>query len=271
METVAQGAERVPLADGAHLAYTRHPAPRPGAPRLVLAHSLALDRSIWDEVVAALQGEAEILAYDCRGHGRSDRRAAAFTAESFARDLAELLDHVGWQAATVAGCSMGGCIALAFAALFPARAAALGLIDTTAWYGPEAAAQFRQRAEAARAKGMAGMIDFQLTRWFSDAFRGARPEVLRRLAAVYVANDFDCYAASCALLGDVDVRAHLPALRMPVAVVVGEEDYATPVAMARQLHAAIPHSTLTVLPQARHLTPVERPDAVADMLRGLLH
>jgi 3-oxoadipate enol-lactonase len=270
MQAVAQHDQRVTLSDAAHLAYTRHAAPRANAPRLVLIHSLALDRTIWDDVVAAIRNEAEILTYDCRGHGRSDRRAATYTAESFARDLAELLDHVGWPKVTIGGCSMGGCVALAFAGLFPERAAALGLIDTTAWYGPDAAQQFRQRAEAARAKGMAGMIDFQLTRWFSDAFRSGHPDVLGRLSAIYVANDFDCYAASCALLGDVDVRAYLPALRIPVSIVVGEEDYATPVEMAAQLHEAIPHSILTVLPKARHLTPVERPDAVAAMFQGLL-
>jgi len=270
MPTVAQHDRSVTLSDGTRIAYTRHPAPRPGAPRLALIHSLALDRSIWDDVVARLRSEAEVLTYDCRGHGRSDRRATTFTAESFARDLAGLLDHLGWDTVTLGGCSMGGCVALAFAGLYPTRAAALGLIDTTAWYGPDAASQFRQRAEAARAKGMAGMIDFQLTRWFSDAFRAARPDVLQGLSAIYVANDFDCYAASCALLGDVDVRAHLPMLRMPVAIVVGEEDYATPVDMARQIHAAIPHSTLTILPRARHLTPVECPDGIAEVLRGLL-
>jgi 3-oxoadipate enol-lactonase len=270
MQTVAQHDQSCILSDGVRLAYTRHPAPRPGAQRVVLIHSLALDRTIWDDVVAALRGEAEILTYDCRGHGRSDRRATTFTAESFARDLAELLDHVGWPQVTIAGCSMGGCVALAFAGLFPDRVAALGLIDTTSWYGPDAAQQFRQRAEAARAKGMAGMIDFQLTRWFSDDFRAARPDILERLSTIYVANDFDCYAASCALLGDVDVRIHLPVLRVPVSIVVGEEDYATPVEMARRLHEAIPQSTLTVLPKARHLTPVERPDAIAGMLRGLL-
>ena len=270
MQTATQHDQSFVLSDGARLAYTRHPAPRPGAPRLALIHSLALDRSVWNEVVDALRGDAEILTYDCRGHGRSDRRAGTFTAESFARNLAELLDHVAWQTATIGGCSMGGTVALAFAGLYPARAATLGLIDTTAWYGPDAAAQFRQRAEAARAKGMQGMIDFQLTRWFSDAFRAARPDVLQRLSAVYAANDFDCYAASCALLGDVDVRAPLPTLRMPVGIVVGEEDYATPVEMARQLHEAIPQSTLTVLPKARHLTPVERPDAIAELFRGLL-
>src|ERR671911_1510882 len=101
---------------------------------------------------------------------------------------------------------------------------------------------------------MQGLVEFQASRWFSDDFRATRPEVLQRATAVFLANDFDCYAASCALLGDVDVRSHLPALRMPVTIVVGEEDYATPVDMARQLHAAIPHSSLTILPRARHLT-----------------
>lgn len=270
MRTVAQHDRSVALSDGARLAYTLYPAPRPGAPRLVLIHSLALDRSIWHGVVAALGDDAEILTYDCRGHGRSERRAGAFTAESFARDLAELLDHLGWPQAAIGGCSMGGSVAIAFAGLFPARVTALALIDTTAWYGPDAAAQFRERADAARAKGMAGMIEFQLTRWFSEEFRARRPEVLHQLSALYVANDLDCYAASCALLGDVDVRAYLPAFRMPVAIVVGEDDYATPIDMARQLHEAVPHSSLTVLPKARHLTPLERPDAIAEKLRGLL-
>jgi 3-oxoadipate enol-lactonase len=270
MQTIAQSDGRFALSDGSLLAYTLHPAPRAGAPRLVLIHSLALDRSVWDGVVQCVAPDAEILAYDCRGHGRSDRRASAFTAELFARDLAELLDHIGWQSAAIAGCSMGGCVALAFAGLYPARAAALGLIDTTAWYGPDAPAKFRERAEAARAKGMQGLIDFQVTRWFSDAFRAAHPEVLQRTTTIYVANDFECYAASCALLGDVDVRAHLSGLRMPVAIVVGEEDYATPVEMARQLHEAIPGSTLDVLPRARHLTPIEHADAIAEMLRNLL-
>jgi 3-oxoadipate enol-lactonase len=57
---------------------------------------------------------------------------------------------------------------------------------------------------------------------------------------------------------------------MPVTIVVGEEDYATPVAMAKYLHEQIPQSTLTVLPQARHLTPIEHPDRIAAELRALL-
>ena len=270
METVAQHHQSCLLSDGVRLAYVQHPAPHRGAPRLVLIHSLALDHTVWDSVVTALRREAEILTYDCRGHGRSDHRPGTYTAESFARDLAELLDHVGWPGTAIAGCSMGGCVALAFAGLFPQRATALGLIDTTAWYGADAPLKFRERAEAAREKGMAGLIDFQVTRWFSDAFRAAHPEIVSRTSAIFVGNDFDCYAASCALLGDADARSYLPTLAIPAAVVVGEEDYATPVDMARHLHESIAGSTLTVLPKARHLTPIERPDAIVDTLRTLL-
>src|SRR5690349_9682778 len=99
------------LSDGATLAYTLSAAPAPGAPKLALIHSLALDRSIWDGVVARLETEADILTYDCRGHGLSDRRAGLYTADLFARDLSELLEHIGWSEATIAGCSMGGCVA----------------------------------------------------------------------------------------------------------------------------------------------------------------
>ena len=256
--------------DGSVIAFTPPVAPKAGAPRLVLIHSLALDRSVWDGVAVRLENDAAILTYDCRGHGRSARRAGTFTAELFARDLAELLDHVGWPSATVAGCSMGGCVALAFAGLYPARATRLGLIDTTASYTPQAAAQFRERVAAAGTKGMAGLVDFQVTRWFSDEFRASQPELVNRATDVFLANDFECYAASCALLADADLRPYLASFSMPVAIVVGEEDHATPVAMARHLHEAIPQSTLTILPRARHLTPIERPELIASELLALL-
>jgi 3-oxoadipate enol-lactonase len=270
MSAVEGREERVVTADGTALAVARWPAPGPGAPRLVLVHSLALDRHVWDGVVERLRPTAEILAYDCRGHGRSDRRAGPFTAELFAHDLAEVLDHAGWESAAVSGCSMGGCVALAFAGSSPARVARLGLIDTTAWYGEGAAGRFAERAGEARARGLAGLADFQITRWFSDGYRASRPPAMERTLATFLANDLECYASTCALLGSVDLRTVLPGLRMPAAIIVGEEDYATPVAMSRALHAALPQSTLTVLPRARHLTPVENPDEIARELTALL-
>lgn len=256
--------------DGCAIAYTLRPALHPAAQRVALIHSLALDASIWNGVETRLAEHAEVLTFDCRGHGQSGRPAMPFTVELFARDLAELFDHVGWQRAAVAGCSMGGCVAQAFAGLFPARVSALGLIDTTAWYGADAPAQWRERAANARAKGLAGLLGFQVTRWFSDQFRAAHPDRVSAMTQIFLHNHLDCYAATCVMLGDADLRPYLASLRVPVAVIVGEEDYATPIAMARQLHEAIPDSTLTVLPKARHLTPMECPEEIAAQLVALL-
>jgi 3-oxoadipate enol-lactonase len=264
------GSGTLKTSDGCMIGFRVHPAPGPRAPRMVLVHSLALDRSIWDGVVTAMKGQAEILTYDCRGHGRSERRAGPYTAELFARDLAELLDHVGWPAASIAGCSMGGCVAQAFAAAHPTRVVGLGLIDTTAWYGPKAPEQWHERAEAARQKGFQSLLDFQLTRWFGDAFRKLDTEAAKSLADLFLKNDVECYAATCEMLGQADLRSSLASITAPTVVIVGEEDAATPVDMSRALHKAIKGSTLSIVPSARHLTPVEKPKEVAALLAQLL-
>jgi 3-oxoadipate enol-lactonase len=235
--------------------------------RAVLVHSLAMDQAFWRPVAERL--DAAVLLYDCRGHGKSERGGMPYSIEQFADDLAALTEAVGWRSALVAGASMGGCVALAFAAKYAARTAALGLVDTTAWYGPEAPRQWQERALKALDGGLGALVDFQLTRWFSERFREKHPDVVSRCVATFLANDVQAYAATCRMLGSADLRRSLAAIRVPTAVLVGEEDYATPLPMAQALHEGIAGSTLSVLKGARHLTPLERPDEVAAELRRL--
>ena len=60
--------------------------------------------------------------------------------------------------------------------------------------------------------------------------------MVKRCIDVFLRNDIAAYAETCRMLGRADLRSALPRLKMPTAVVVGEEDYATPVAMAEALH-----------------------------------
>ncbi|MGD1066631.1 MAG: alpha/beta hydrolase [Vulcanimicrobiaceae bacterium] len=237
----------------------------------MLIHSLALTSAVWDGVAELLnEGDTSVLTYDCRGHGASDTDIGPLTLADFATDLAGLLDAVGWSDAHVAGCSMGGSIALQFALAHPRRTRTLALIDTTAWYGSDAVRSWDERAARALADGLASLVDFQLARWFSDAYRAAHPEIARRFAGLFVANDVDAYAQTCRMLGRFDLREELRTLRVPTAVLVGEEDFATPLPMARDLHERIAGSTLEVLSPGRHLTPIECHKRVAALL-GALH
>lgn len=269
MNTTLPDLQHARARDGTGIAYRLDGDAR-SERRIVLVHSLAMDHRFWSPVAALLADDFHVLTYDCRGHGASGKAPGPYSVELFARDLADLLDHVGWSQAVVAGASMGGSVALAFASLFASRVAALGLIDTTAWYGADAAGKWAERAAKAEAEGLGALVAFQKTRWFADAFREEHPGLVDACVQTFVANDVACFAATCAMLGSFDLRAALPSLRMPVAIVVGSEDYATPPAMAEVLHAGIPAASFTLLEGARHLTPLERTDAIVDVLRALV-
>ena len=90
------------------------------------------------------------------------------------------------------------------------------------------------------------------------------------MTKIFLANDVECYAATCIMLGDADLRQYSPSLQMPVAVIVGEEDYATPVAMSRHLHKAIRGSTLTILSRRAPLDSGRVPGQIAAQLLALL-
>jgi 3-oxoadipate enol-lactonase len=237
--------------------------------RLVLVHSLAMVAEFWEATAIELGSDFEILAIDCRGHGASDKPQGPYSVELFANDLAAVLDHADWHMATVGGASMGGCVALTFAALYPDRTDGLALIDTTAWYGETAIADWEDRGQKAVTGGMASMTDFQKTRWFSDDFRAGNDAIVEQAIKVFVANDPAAYLETCRMLGRCNQSTALGNIIVPCEIIVGEEDYATPVAMAEVMHRAIPGSNLTVLPKARHFTPLETPDVIARILASM--
>src|SRR5680860_14582 len=157
------------VSDGTRIQYQIWGDERPeksGGKRIALVHSLAMDADFWSGVAELLLPEYEVLALDCRGHGRSERAVGPYTVEQFADDLADVLDHAGWEKCLIGGASMGGCVALAFTARHPQRVAGLALIDTTAFYGHQAKGVWEERARKALDDGMSELVDFQKTRWF---------------------------------------------------------------------------------------------------------
>ena len=258
---------QITLRDGGTLAY-RQWGDAAGTP-VLLFHSLAMTGEFWAPVAERLVDAGyRVVAPDCRGHGRSSLKAQ-MTVELAASDGAELLEQLGISAANVAGASMGGSIALAFAAHHPAKTLALGLVDTTAWYGENAPQNWEERAQKAKSEGFQPMVGFQTSRWFTDAFREANPDVVEAAVAAFVANDVEGYGAACRMLGACDMRPLLGTIAVPTTVLVGEEDYATPPAMAELMANAIDGAELHVLPKLRHLTPLEKPGLIAERLRAV--
>lgn len=252
--------------DGTRLAWRLWDGPET-LPKIALVHSLALHGGMWQGVADQLAGRARLLALDCRGHGASGRAPGPYATELFADDLAAVMDAVGWDRAVIVGCSMGGCVAQHFAVRHAARSAGLMLFDTTAWYGPDAPAAWADRAAKARAGGMRALAGFQAARWFTAAFD---PAILGTWLDAFAENDIACYEATCAMLGAADLRPLLPRITAPTSIMVGAEDEATPPAMAQAIAHHIPGAQVTILQGAKHLLPIERPEAAASAIAALL-
>jgi 3-oxoadipate enol-lactonase len=252
--------------DGINLSYE---VTGDGPRTIVFAHSLGMDRTIWDAQVRHFKNRYRVLTFDGRGHGASDKPPAPYSVERFGEDLYGVLKAAGVERAVLVGLSMGGMASQACAIAHPEVVEALVLADTTCHY-PGAQADWEARANAAEEKGLLSLVDFQMQRWLSDRTRAEQQDLLDHLKQVFLANDVAGYGAACRALGAMDLRGRVESIRCPTLIIVGEEDYATPPAMAEDLKQRIQGSEMVMLPGVRHLSAVEAPDAVNQHIERFL-
>lgn len=287
---------------------TLRPA-RSGQARATLfcSHALGLDHSMWDALLAPansgnladgtegherndaphahpvcdLGRDHDVVCADTRGHGRSERPEGPCTLADLADDAARLIDelqaagHIDLQAAPLVwvGLSMGGLVGQEFALrhghrLGP-RLAGLVLANTTAAYPPASRQALSNRLDQVRRGGLAAVTDATLTRFFTDGFRQAHPQVVARTRRRLEATDPAGYLACGAAVGEADTTSRLAQIRVPTLVIAGEADVSTPPALAQALAAGLPQAQLLSLPTA-HLSMVEAPRACAQALHDAL-
>jgi 3-oxoadipate enol-lactonase len=230
----------------------------PGAPAVLLIHSLGTTLHIWDAQAHMLAGAYRVVRYDLRGHGLTETTAAPYTIPGLAADAFALLDALGITQAHVAGVSIGGLIAQAMAAASPERVASLVLCDTALSVRP--VPTWEERVATVRAQGLATIADGVLARWVTQGFQGS--PTAAGLRTMLLRTDPEGYCGAGLAIA-VDDRTEATArLRMPTLVLMGEHDIATPPAAAEAIRATIPGARLMTIADAAHIPTVEQPAAV---------
>ncbi len=239
-------------------------------PWVVMSHSLACDRSMWDEQAQLLKSRYRVLRFDTRGHGGSDAPGGAYTLNMLADDLLGLLDGLSMEAPHFIGLSMGGMIGMTFALRHPGRFRSLVLCDTSSRIPPEAGPIWEGRIKIAAEQGMEPLVETTLQRWFTEPFYKANKQMMGRVGQMIRNTKPAGYIGCCRAIPKIDVTDRLGAIKCPVQVIVGDQDVGTPVAMSRAIHEAIPGSELVVIPSASHLSNLEQPAAFNKALAGFL-
>jgi 3-oxoadipate enol-lactonase len=241
-----------------------------GAPWLVFSHSLACSVRMWDGEIDRHKDKYRVLVYDTRGHGQSAAPKGAYTLEGLADDLHALLKHLKIEKPHFVGLSMGGMIGQTFALKYPGVFRTMTLCDTTSRYPAEAAPMWQERMRIAESKGMAPLVQPTLERWFTEGFRKNSKDKVERVAALIEKTPVSGYAGCCAAIPKINVTSRLKEIRTPALVICGNDDPATPPAMAREIQEHIPGARLALIPQAAHLANIEQPEAFNRALADFL-
>ncbi len=241
-------------------------------PAVVLIHGVGLSRGMWSAQVEALRDRYRVVTLDMLGHGASPRPDRGATLDNYADHVSALMTRAGIDRAALVGFSMGALVARAFALRHPSRLTGLAFLNGVFARTPQLRASILERVDEVAAKGPMANIDAAIGRWFSPDFRASRPGYLQRLRGAFANNDPQGYETSYRLFATQDAFGsdRLGTIACPVLVATGELDVGSTPAMAHALAARIPGATLRIVAGARHMMPVEMPDAVSALLLDFL-
>ncbi len=243
---------------------------------ILFIHGHPFNQSMWDPQIDALTRKYRVITCDIRGYGASEVPAAeATTLDTLADDIAALLDHLNIPTAVVAGLSMGGQIAMAFADQYPQRLAGLILAATFPQADtPEAASTRRATADRFIAQGSIPPGIEMLPKLLAPATIKNHPEIALQVLTM-IAHTPPAGAAA-ALRGRAQRKDYTSTLRnitVPTLIIVGTEDAYTNPDTAKQMQQSIPNSRLEIFPGIGHLPNLEATDHfnafIHDFLAGI--
>lgn len=239
-------------------------------PCVTLAHSLATDLTLWDDVAAALAPHFTVLRYDARGHGWTSAPEGPYDFPMLVGDLVGLLDALKIERTHFVCLSMGGMLGQHFALAKPERLDRLAIVSSTSRVPPEGKPMWDERIAIARAQGMQAHVESTLARWFTAPYRQSHPEVMARVGALVAATPVAGFAGWGAAICTLDVTQQLSAVRAPTLVICGADDPGTPPAANAAIAAAIPGARLEIIPHASHQLVIEQAETFNRLLRDFL-
>lgn len=230
-------------------------------PWITLAHSLASDMRLLEAQAQRLAQRFRVLRLDIRGHGGSPAPAPPYSMAGLAGDVQALFDQLGIVKTAWLGVSLGGMIGLTHAIAHPDVITRMVVADTTSGYPEAAHGGWRERIAAVRERGTKAVVDGTLARWFTPGFAQREPALMQHFGTMIAATPADGFIGCCEAILGYDIEADLPRIGVPVLVMVGDQDQATPPAMAQALASFIPGARYQSIEAAAHQSNVEQPGA----------
>lgn len=237
----------------------------------MLWHSLLCEGGMWRHQVPALEERYRVINVDGPGHGRSAPIRRAFSLEDCAEAAIEVMEALEVESVHWVGLSWGGMTGMRLALAHPERVRSLALLDTSA------AAEARRKlpsyhvmATVAKRVGAIGILLDRIEKIFftRDTVRTRREEVVQPFREHLAAMDPASigHSVDAVIFDRRDIRSQLGRIEAPTLVMVGSEDGATPPERAEEIVAGIRGARLVRIPGAAHISALEQPERINEVL-----
>jgi 3-oxoadipate enol-lactonase len=241
-----------------------------GERTIVLVHEMGGSLESWDDVAPRFAKSRQVLRYDTRGAGMSQKVRGELGIDSMAGDIAALLDHVGIAGkVALAGIAVGGAIALHFAARYPERTSAVAVGSPATGIEVERRAAVLERVARLEAAGMAFAVADSMQNGYGPELRGDLKR-FERYRTRWLGNDPASYATIYRMLAGTEMQDELTRLRCPALVIGATYDRTRPPATAKAVADVIPGARYIEVATGHYMA-AQTPDLIFDCIDAFLN
>lgn len=213
-----------------------------------------------------------VITPDMRGQGKSEATNEPYSMDLLASDIKALVENLGAKNIVLGGISMGGYVAFAYRRLFPEDIRALILVDTKAEADTRQARTGRmEMADLVITKGVASFAERMLPRLFSKEKLETNAAIVQYgRKTIEAMSPIGIVGALQGMAERSDSTMLLDEIRIPTLIIVGEKDEVTTVEDAKRMASRIVGSKLVIVPDAGHISTLERSEKVTSAIRTFL-
>jgi len=236
---------------------------------VLLIHGLGSSSHDWEMQVPDFSKQYQVVTFDLRGHGQTQKPPGPYAMSLFAKDTAELVRSLGVAPVHIVGISLGGMIAFQLAVDYPESVKSLVIVNA----GPEVMVRTMKdrwqvffRFALVYVLGMRKMGEVLSKRLFPKEEQASLRELF---VERWANNDRLAYLNTLRAIVGWSVADQIHAIETLTLVVSADSDY-TPVTTKEAFVAKMPQAKLIVVENSRHATPVDSPEKFNKLVLSFL-
>lgn len=253
--------------NGIHIYYEVHGEGEP----VIFGNGIFSNTLGWVNQLPVFSKEYQVILYDMRGQGQSDKPEEPYSFDIHAEDQKALLEELGISKAHHVGISYGAELGLVFALKYPRTVKSLVACSAVSYIGPLLREMCQLWRYACVLEDPDLFYHATVPLNFGESFIREQTAILEKAKERYAGLNYPALVRLLDAFLELDITEQLPEISIPTCVIAGEQDILKPAyPYSKTIHDKIPNSEMTIVPNSGHAITFEQPEEFNSITLGFL-